>query len=226
MPRSASPDPDSFDHVEVWIFDLDNTLYPRRCNLFDQIDRRMGEFIAGYMGVDFDEARRLQKDHFRQHGTTLRGLMVEQDMDPGAFLDYVHEIDLSGIPADVALDAALDRLPGRKLIFTNGTRDHAARVTDRLGIRHHFEDVFDIVDSDYLPKPTMDPYEKMLARHGIDPQKAIMFEDMDRNLAPAAALGMTTVWVSDAPDSPARAADTDHVHHHTDDLTTWLTALP
>lgn len=226
MPQTAPTDPDGFDHVEVWIFDLDNTLYPRRCNLFDQIDRRMGEFIAGYMGVDFDEARRLQKDHFRQHGTTLRGLMVEQDMDPQAFLDYVHEIDLSGIPADVALNAALDRLPGRKLIFTNGTRDHAARVTDRLGIRHHFEDVFDIVDSDYLPKPTMDPYEKMLARHGIDPLKAIMFEDMVRNLAPAAALGMTTVWVSDAPDSPAQAADADHVHHHTSDLTTWLTALP
>ncbi len=226
MPQATLPDAAHVDHVEVWIFDLDNTLYPRRCNLFDQIDRRMGEFIAGYMGVGFDEARRLQKDHFRQHGTTLRGLMVETGMDPAAFLDYVHEIDLSGIPADVALDAALARLPGRKLIFTNGTRDHAARVTDRLGIRHHFEDVFDIVDSDYLPKPTMDPYEKMLARHGIDPLTAIMFEDMVRNLAPAAALGMTTVWVSDAPDSPAQAADTDHVHHHTDDLTTWLTALP
>lgn len=214
--------------AETWIFDLDNTLYPAECNLFEQISRRMGEFIAASFGVDLDEAKRRQKHFFHTHGTTLRGLMVEHGQDPAAFLDYVHNIDCSVLPPMPDLGAALDRLPGRKVIYTNGTVAHAARVLERLGIADRFAAVFDIAASDYLPKPAEPPYRTLLERHGIDPSRAVMVEDMARNLEPAARLGMTTVWVPTAAawSAPDAAAARDHIHHEAPDLTAFLRALP
>lgn len=187
----------------------------------------MGEFIARTLSVDLDEARRRQKQFFQTHGTTLRGLMVEHRIDPVPFLDYVHDIDLSVIAAMPDLGAALDRLPGRKLIYTNGTVAHADRILAKLGIRDRFEATFDIVASDYLPKPDISPYRVMLQRHGVDPAKAVMVEDMARNLMPAAALGMTTVWVptTETWSQPA-GDDRSHIHHTAPDLTAFLAGLP
>ncbi len=204
----------------VWIFDLDNTLYPAQCNLFAQIDRRMGSFIQSFLGIDAEQARALQKQYFRAHGTTMRGLMTHHGMDPQAFLDFVHDIDLSALPESHVLDAALERLPGRKIIFTNGSVRHAERITAHMGIDRHFEAIFDIVASDFLPKPDAQPYRTVVERHGIAPDRAVMVEDIVRNLEPAAAMGMITVWVR-PPDAPP-AETPDYVDHLVHDLPDWL----
>ena len=214
-----------FDAVDVWVFDLDNTLYPARSNLFDQVDRRMGEFVAGLLDLAYDEAKRVQKGFFRSHGSTLRGLMTEHAVDPVAFLDYVHDIDLAVIDPDPALDRALAALPGRKLIFTNGSVTHAERVTERLGIQRHFEAVFDIVGSDYVPKPEPVPYDTFLKRYGVRPQAAAMFEDIARNLKPAFERGMTTVWLPGRNERAREGAEDGHIHHVTDDLAGFLAAI-
>ena len=210
------------NHIDCWIFDLDNTLYPASCNLFDQVDRRIGAFIAELLQVDAVEARRLQKHYFREYGTTLRGLMNHHGIVPARFLDYVHAIDVSPVPPSPALDAALAALDGRKLIFTNGSVAHAERVMNRLGVAGHFTGVFDIVAADYQPKPNPATYAAMVARHGVDPRAAAMFEDLAHNLVPAAALGMTTILVRTTSEWAATGEPGDHVHHVTDDLVAWL----
>lgn len=216
--------------AEAWVFDLDNTLYPASSNLFAQVDRKMTRFIADFLGLDSAAAYRLQKTYFREHGTTMRGLMSVHGMDPGPFLDYVHDIDLTPVAPDPALDAALTRLPGRKIVFTNGPTDHALRVMDRLAVRRHFEAVFDIVEADYVPKPEPTAYAALVRRHRLDPRATVMVEDLARNLAPAAALGMTTVWVRGSPDGGAPDAgdgggDNGAADHVVDDLAGWLGAL-
>jgi len=211
--------------VETWIFDLDNTLYPASCNLFAQVDARMSGFIQELLALDPVEARRVQKLYFREHGTTLRGLMNHHQVDPRAFLDYVHDIDFSVIPQAPGLEAALARLAGRKLVFTNATVPYAERVLGRLGITHHIEAIFDIVAADYRPKPEPDCYHQLVQAHGIDPRRAVLVEDIARNLAPAAALGMTTVWVPNEADWSRDGAEDGHVHHVAEDLAAWLEAL-
>jgi putative hydrolase of the HAD superfamily len=213
----------SLDDVADWIFDLDNTLYPAHCNLFAQVDRRIGQFIEGKLGLDQVEARLLQKRYFRDHGTTLAGLMANHAIEPTAFLDFVHDIDVSPVPPSPELDQVLARLPGRKFIFTNGSTAHADRVTGRLGVSHHFEGVFDIIAADYKPKPDPVTYDKLIREHGIVPAKAAMVEDLPRNLRPAAALGMTTVLVLTGEEWAEADRTGDHIHHVTDDLVAWLT---
>jgi putative hydrolase of the HAD superfamily len=227
-PRRDHPR-DRFRDIDVWIFDLDNTLYPASCNLFDQVHRRMGEFIADHFGIPLDEARAMQKRFFRDYGTTLRGLMVEHDVDPVPFLDYVHAIDVTPVPPSPALARALDRLPGRKIIYTNGSVRHATNVTERLGIAGHFDAMFGIIEADYIPKPDPRPYGVLVERQGIDPKRACMVEDLARNLVPAHALGMTTVWVKTEVDwaRPDRGGvgTGSHIDHETDDLLAWLDEL-
>lgn len=218
----ADPVLQSLHAKDVWIFDLDNTLYPASCNLFDQIDWNMTRFIAQLLGLPELEARKVQKSYFREHGTTMRGLMSLHDVDPKTFLDYVHDIDLSPVEPSPRLNAALDTLPGRKLIFTNGDVPHAERVMDKLGVRHHFDGIFDIVAAGYVPKPTRSVYDTMVSRHNVDPQRAVMIEDMARNLVPAHELGMTTVWVRTDCAHGRDRSEGPHVHHVTDDLCTWL----
>lgn len=214
--------------AEAWVFDLDNTLYPASSNLFLQVDRKMTRFIADFLGLDSETAYRLQKTYFREHGTTMRGLMDVHGMDPGPFLDYVHDIDLSPVAPDPALEAALARLDARKIVFTNGPTNHAERVMERLAVRRHFEAVFDIVDADYVPKPQPDAYAALVRRYGLNPRTTVMVEDLVRNLAPAAAMGMTTVWVRSGEGDGA-AIDAHHddgvVDHSVDDLAQWLGAL-
>ncbi len=226
MQTDPAPTLERLAATETWLFDLDNTLYPAECNLFAQIDRRMGEFISRQFGIDAVAAKQRQKGFFQQHGTTLRGLMVDHGVDPADFLNYVHDIDLSVLPALPELRQVLQALPGRKLIFTNGTVAHAERVLGRIGLADCFEAVFDIVASDYLPKPRPEPYDKLLAAHGVDPRRATMVEDMARNLAPAARLGMATIWVPTHSDwAQPVAGETDHIHHVAPDLTGFLSAL-
>jgi putative hydrolase of the HAD superfamily len=209
-------------HIDCWIFDLDNSLYPASANLFALIDIRMGEFIQQLLGCGHDEARRVQKDYFRDHGTTLAGLMAEHDVEPRLFLDFVHDIDLARISADPRLVAALDRLPGRKFVFTNGDDAYARRVLDRLGLANAFDGLHDIHAMDYVPKPDPRAYRAMCDRHGIDPGRALMVEDMARNLAPAKALGMVTVWVDNGSEQAGAGADPAFIDYRTGDIGLWL----
>ena len=219
---------DPIASAEAWVFDLDNTLYPARLDLFAQIDVKMRTFVEDLLKVPPEDARAVQKGLFRTYGTTMRGLMVEHGIDPHAFLDYVHDIDLAIVAHDRVLDRALGRLPGRKLVFTNGSVRHAERVMRALGIDHHFGGIFDIVAADFVPKPDPAPYDAMLKAHGVDPKTAVMVEDIVANLGPAAALGMTTVWVPGNTDWSRLPDDgrlPDFVHHVVDDLATWLDGL-
>jgi putative hydrolase of the HAD superfamily len=214
------------DEIETWIFDLDNTLYPSSCNLFAEAEARMAIFIVEELKIELDieAAHALRRRFFLDHGTTLRGLMLEHGIEPRRFLDYVHDIDLSPVQADPVLDAALAALPGRKFVFTNGTDDYARRILARLGIEPHFTAVHDIAACNYYPKPDPSGYRVMIERHGIDPRRALMVEDMARNLPPAAAMGMTTAWVRTASDWAHQGAEPEHIHHVIDELGPWLTA--
>ncbi len=212
--------------IDTWIFDLDNTLYPSTSNLFPQISARMGRFIADRFGLGDAAAHALQKQLFRSHGTTMRGLMLEHGVDPHLFMDFVHNIDLTSLGPAAELGAALDALPGQKLVFTNGSRRHAERVLAQLGLAGHFTGIFDIADADFIPKPHPAGYRTLLDRYGVAPERAAMVEDMARNLAPAAALGMVTVLVHNDSDWAQDGAEGDWVQYRTDDLAGWLTALP
>ncbi|MDX2221545.1 MAG: pyrimidine 5'-nucleotidase [Rhodospirillaceae bacterium] len=209
-------------HVDAWVFDLDNTLYPPTVDLFAQIDARMKAFIARELGLAPDDAFALQKRYYRQHGTTLRGLMLNHGTDPETFLEFVHDIDHSVLDTSPRLAAALAGLPGRRFVYTNGSARHARAVLDRLGVTALFDGVYDIRAGNYIPKPDPAPYVDMTGRFGIAAGTAAMFEDSAHNLKPAAALGMTTVWVRHPDHSPAPAEDLSHCHHVTDDLVAWL----
>lgn len=223
---------DRFDHVDEWIFDLDNTLYPAHTDLFAQVHVKIRDYVARLLGATLDEAQSIQKDYYRRYGTTLRGLMMEHGITPDDFLEYVHDIDHSVVAPDPALGEAIERLPGRKFIMTNGTRAHAEKVAARLGITGHFTDIFDIVAADLLPKPHRETYDRFLERAGIVPGRAAMFEDLSRNLAVPHALGMATVLV--VPHGAREVLreswelegrDDAHVGWVTDDLAAFLSSL-
>ena len=221
--------PRAFNHVETWVFDLDNTLYPHHLNLWQQVDERIRDYIAGFLKVSKDEAFRLQKDYYKRYGTSMRGLMIEHGMQPDDYLDFVHRIDHSPIEPNPMLGTAIEQLPGRKLILTNGTRRHADTVLARLGLDRHFPEIFDIIAAELEPKPSAQTYDRFLAAHTVDASKAAMFEDLARNLSVPHALGMTTVlvvpqgtrevfregWELEGRDAP-------HVDHVTDDLVGFL----
>ncbi len=210
--------------VDTWIFDLDNTLYPASVDLFPQIDKRMKAFIAALLKLSPEDAFKLQKEYYWEYGTTLRGLMLNHKVEPDEFLEYVHDIDHSVLEPNAPLSDILESLPGRKFIYTNGSERHAVSVMDRLGISRHFDGIFDVRAGNYIPKPDPAPYAALIARHAIDAAGAIMFEDIHRNLKPAAALGMQTVWVRH-PENPAQPGeDLSHCHFITDDLIDWLRA--
>jgi putative hydrolase of the HAD superfamily len=221
-----------FASIETWVFDLDNTLYPHHLNLWQQVDERIRDYVAQYLRVTKDEAFRLQKDYYRRYGTTMRGLMTEHGLKPDDYLEFVHQIDHSPLVPNPVLGAAIEKLPGRKLIMTNGTRKHAEAVMARLEIRHHFDDVFDIAAADLDPKPMPQVYDRFLARHGVDPKRSAMFEDLARNLEVPHALGMTTVLVVPEgtrevfrEDWEMEGRDAAHVDHVTDDLAGFLEKL-
>ena len=212
-------------HVDCWIFDLDNSLYPASANLFELIDIRMGEYIARLLGSDLAEARKVQKSYFRDHGTTLAGLMHVHGVDPRDFLDFVHDIELARISADPRVVAAMDRLPGRKFVFTNGDERYAQRVLERLGLANAFDGLHDIHAMDYVPKPDPRSYAAMCERYAIEPASALFVEDMARNLRPAKALGMTTVWVDNGSEQASHDADPAFIDYRVADIGEWLTDI-
>ncbi len=215
----------SLDHVEAWLFDLDNTLYPHSCNLFAQIDVRMKEFICDLLDCGTEEAHRVQKSMFRTYGTTMRGLMSEHGVEPDDFLAHVHEIDHSPVPPNPALDEALGRLDGAKHVFTNASVEHAEKVLARLGIAHHFSSIFDIVAADYRPKPDPAPYRRIVERASLRAGATAFFDDIPRNLEPAHALGLTTVWIRTDTEYARVGEVGPHIHYQTEDLTGWLNGV-
>jgi len=226
------PDPARFAHITDWVFDLDNTLYPHHCNLFSQIDMRMTTYVSQLLDLPREEARALQKELYRQHGTTLRGLMERHQVDPDDFLEKVHDIDYSWIEPDPALGEAIRALPGRKFIFTNGSRSHAERAAERLGVSDHFEDIFDIVAAGLTPKPAKESYDLFVALHRIVGLNAVMFEDIARNLRVPKEIGMTTVLIVPRNFEPTYSEiwerdpdQADAVDYVTDDLKAFLKAV-
>ncbi len=232
MKNNSASIPD-FTHIVDWVFDLDNTLYSPSCRLFAQIDVKMRSFISELLVVDSDEAYALQKKYFREHGTTLSGLMKIHNVKPELFLDFVHDLDVTVIPHNPDLGQALEKLPGRKIVFTNGTVAHAQRVLARIGVQQHIDEIFDIVHAGYVPKPQVEAFDRFVDKHRIDPEHAAMFEDLDRNLAPAHEMGMTTVLVraSEGHADPAvrgwgePALGAAHVHYQTEDLAHFLKSI-
>jgi putative hydrolase of the HAD superfamily len=184
-----------FSHVDAWVFDLDNTLYPADSDLWPKIDVRITLFLMELFGLDGASSRAMQKYYYQRYGGTLRGLMNEHDVSPGYFLDFVHDIDRTSLRPNHSLASAIAALPGRKLIFTNGSREHALRTAAGLGIDKMFDDIFDIVASDLVPKPDPLTYDRFFEKHGVDPRRAAMFEDISRNLVVPHARGMTTTLV-------------------------------
>ncbi|MFP5077705.1 pyrimidine 5'-nucleotidase [Rhizobium sp. YIM 134829] len=226
------PSAQDFAHVTDWVFDLDNTLYPHHVDLFSQIDKNMTAFVAALLQMEPGEAKALQKQYYRDHGTTLRGLMENHGIDPSDFLQKAHAIDYTVIPADQALGEAIKALPGRKFIFTNGTVAHAEMAARALGILDHFDDIFDIVAADYVPKPAGATYDKFMALNRVDTTHAAMFEDLPRNLVVPKALGMTTVLLVprnfeyEFAEAWEKAGDEqDHVDFVTEDLAGFLRRL-
>jgi len=229
-PRLGGRALDRFAAVDAWVFDLDNTLYPRDTNLFAQVDQRIRAYVARLLNVSAEEAQRVQKEYYQRYGTTLRGLMEEHHIAADDFLAYVHDIDHSVIEANPRLGSAIERLPGRKFILTNGSRAHAEAVAGRLGITRHFEDIFDIVASELLPKPNRETYDRFVAAAGIAPTRAAMFEDLARNLEVPHVLGMATVLivpvgmreVVTTDDWESEGRDAAYVDFLTDDLAGFL----
>ena len=227
-PHASAPDARGFRHVETWIFDLDNTLYPHDAQVWPQVDMRITLFVMIHFGIDGLSARALQKHYYHRYGTTLRGLMEEEAIDPEAFLDFAHDIDHSSIELNPALGHAIARLPGRKLILTNGSRRHAESVATKLGIFDLFEDTFDIEAAGFVPKPERRAYEIFLAKHAVDAPRAAMFEDIAKNLVVPHDLGMTTCLVLPRTVDPFRdafeqeAVVAPHIDHVTTDLAGFL----
>lgn len=222
-------------HIDAWVFDLDNTLYPAECRLFAQIDVRIADFIKDTLHISLDDARRMQRDYYVRYGASMTGLMHEHGVSPDVYLDYVHEIELDAVVENPALAETLADLPGRRLILTNASERHAANVTAKIGIDHLFDGVFDIKAAEYTPKPNRETYERFLARHAVRADSAVIFDDIAHNLEAPHALGMTTVlvcsdaaWLADEPDGkrPARRGESAaHVHHATADLTDFLSRV-
>jgi len=227
--KKPAPGPD-FRHVDAWIFDLDNTLYRADTDLFSLIDGRMSAYVARLLNVTPAEAKKIQKDYYRDYGTTLSGLMRVHGIDPETFLSDVHDINLTQLEPDLVLNCAISRLPGRKVVFTNGCRNYAQRVLERLNLDKLMDGIWDIRTIAFQPKPDPIAYERVLADSSIAPQRAAMFEDVARNLVPARALGMTTVWINNGsvwskqgPEHPV--AEPHHIDYETTDLSRFLSTI-
>jgi len=211
--------------IETWVIDLDNTLYHAEKNLFPQIDQRISGYLARFLGIPAEEAQRLQKQYWREYGTTLKGIMTLHEADPQPYLDFVHDIDLSDLAPDPELDLLLAELPGEKIIFTNGSAKHAENVMAKLEVSHHFRAIFDIRAAQFRPKPDPAPYADLVRQLDIRADRACMVDDMAGNLAPAHGLGMKTVWIKTGSVFSGTDGPGDHVHHIADDFLSFLKGL-
>ena len=209
-------------NIKYWLFDLDNTLYSGATKVFDQVDKKMSMFISSKLNISKEEAKKIQKNYFVAYNTTLNGMIKNHKIDANEFLEFVHDIDLSFLKKDKQLEEEISKINGKKIIFTNGSRAHAINVTKRLGIDRYFDDIFDIVSADFIPKPSPKTYKKIIEKYKIEPQYSIFIEDIARNLKPAYELGMKTVWIENEEPWAAEFSDSNFINYKTDNLSKFL----
>ena len=209
-------------NIKFWLFDLDNTLYSGATKVFDQVDKKMSQFISEKLNISKEEARKIQKNYFVEYNTTLNGMIKNHKIDANEFLKFVQDIDLSFLKRDKQLEEQIKKIKGKKIIFTNGSREHAENVTKKLGIDRHFDDIFDIKSADFIPKPSLITYKKIIEKYKIEPQYSIFIEDIARNLKPAYELGMKTVWIINDEPWAAKFSDSDFINYKTNKLSNFL----
>ena len=212
----------SFKSVKYWLFDLDNTLYSGKTKVFEQIDKKMSKYISEKLSITIKEAKKIQKSYFYKYNTTLNGLIKNHKIDANEFLEYVHDINVDFLEKDFKLAKEIKKLSGKKIIFTNGSKKHALNVTKKIGITHHFDDIFDIVESGFIPKPEMEPYKKLVEKHKIDPNISVFVEDIARNLKPAYEMGMKTVWIENDEPWAKKFSESNFVNYRTNNLPDFL----
>jgi len=208
--------------IKYWLFDLDNTLYSGDTKVFDQVDKKMSFYVSKKLNISLEEAKKIQKNYFQEYNTTLNGMIKNHKINAEEFLDFVHDVDLNFLKRDLNLKNEISNLIGKKYIFTNGSKAHASNVTKRIGIENLFDGVFDIVDSDFVPKPSIEPYKKIIQKYGIDPEYCIFIEDIARNLKPAHELGMKTVWIINDEPWAAKFYNENFINYKTDNLSDFL----
>ena len=212
----------SFNSIKCWIFDLDNTLYSGKTKVFEQVDKRMSKYISDKLNISVIEAKKVQKNYFHKYNTTLNGMIKNHKIDPDEFLEFVHDINIDFLQKDPALGKEIEKLDGKKIIFTNGSRKHAINVSKQIGIDKLFDDIFDIVDAEFIPKPLLEPYKKLVKKHKIDPKLCVLVEDIARNLKPAYEMGMKTVWIENDEPWACKFSDSEFVNYKTNNLSEFL----
>jgi putative hydrolase of the HAD superfamily len=208
--------------IKFWLFDLDNTLYSGNTKVFEQVDKKMSKYISEKLKVDIKEAKEIQKSYFYKYNTTLNGMIKNHQIDANEFLDFVHDIDVDFLKKDIDLAQQLKNLDGKKIIFTNGSRKHAINITQRIGIDQYFDDIFDIVDAEFIPKPAIEPYKKLIEKHKIDPNLCVFIEDIARNLKPAYEMGMKTIWIENDEPWAKKFSDSNFINYKTNNLSEFL----
>ena len=212
----------SLKSIKYWLFDLDNTLYSGKTKVFGQVNKRMSKYISEKLNVKIEEAKEIQKSYFYQYNTTLNGMIKNHNINANEFLDYVHDINVDFLRKDVQLCRELEKLNGKKIIFTNGSRNHAINITKRIGVEQYFDDIFDITDADFIPKPSIEPYKKLVEKHKIDPKLSVFIEDIARNLKPAYEMGMKTVWIENDEPWAKKYSDSEFINYKTNNLAEFL----
>ena len=208
--------------IKFWIFDLDNTLYANETKVFDQVDKKMSKYISEKLNVNITEAKEIQKNYFHKYNTTLNGMIKNHKIDANEFLEFVHDIDVNFLKKNYGLGEELKKLDGKKIIYTNGSKKHALNVTKKIGIDQYFDGIFDIVDSNFVPKPLIEPYKKLVEKHKIDPKLCVFIEDIARNLKPAYEMGMKTIWIENNEPWAKKFSDGDFINYRTNNLTEFL----
>ena len=208
--------------IKFWLFDLDNTLYSGKTKVFEQVDKRMSQFISEKLNVDIIEAKKIQKNYFYEYNTTLNGMIKNHNIDANEFLDFVHNINVDFLKKDILLGKELEKLEGKKIIFTNGSKKHAINITQRIGIDQYFDDIFDIIDCEFIPKPAIEPYKKLVEKHKIDPKLCVFVEDIARNLKPAYEMGMKTIWIKNDEPWAKKFSDSEFINYKTNNLSEFL----
>ena len=211
-----------FQSIKCWIFDLDNTLYSGKTKVFEQVDKKMSKYISEKLNVSIEEAKKIQKNYFYKYNTTLNGMIKNHKIDANEFLDFVHDIDIDFLEKDIKLAKEIEKLNGKKIIFTNGSKKHALNVTKRIGIDRYFDDIFDIVEAEFVPKPAMEPYKKLVKKHKIDPKSCVFIEDIARNLKPAYEMGMKTIWIENDEPWAKKFSNSDFIDYKTNNLAEFL----
>ena len=208
--------------IKCWIFDLDNTLYSGKTRVFEQVDKKMSKYISEKLNVNIVEAKEIQKNYFYEYNTTLNGMINNHKIDANEFLEFVHDVDIDFLKKDSLLNEELMKLDGKKIIFTNSSRKHAMNIIRKIGIDQHFDDIFDIVDSEFVPKPDIVSYKKLVEKHKIDPKLCVFIEDIARNLKPAYEMGMKTVWIENDEPWARKFSDANFISYKTNNLSEFL----